>query len=926
MFSQLWGLSERQPPTRQQPAAQPSTASAAASRNRSCIADCLGNREREGGPGLSVPIEDALQEAPQEDASDYYGSSSPSTDRLHTRRSHDSLTPIAQDLKEQYDEDEGSEDDDDNMDDDRSSNSEKEYNKKMEECRKKLKKSMKKVQDEMVNNPEATDEDHYIMEVSVKHQDASKSRRLNELTKPEHGALVEAMSGAFASDFEHKPQLKRSDTTATSASTSPEKGLQKSHTTMSLTSGTTQATHLEKTHAENNTEGVDIDVLDGDDEEEIKNYYDKVWVPANRPGDQPGLPTQVQRLRAKMKRDGTDMPYEDFEDNTGGSTKQREFTVTFDILKSRDAKPVSKTVTFKRRPLGLKWHRWTPVEIFIVMPNSHAAELGVRKGWILRKINGQSYDGAPYTVVREAIWEETRKLPSEAELNHGEGRGSHQAMTQKVNVIFEAVKNIPPEMAEGCKFWCTCEIPGKPHSRFQTPPDPPNGFPKKPTLPIPSWQRESFNIFDYDAGDPLIFKLYSQSTTVTSSVDGHPETLIGMVYVANESFCPRGQHKEHTVWDRVLRQPVQHNIKLQVRIDVKDVSIKKQVIDDYWLLMRDKFEKLFADDSAFKEMSGADVDPALAVRYALEQYHRLSQESSRYYPFPGKQSEQFLDQERLEKLRSFKKFLNTQEAECGEMTVQYQGDKDPKRPFKFIQSKDMPAERKEDQDSAVNDQSAVEWVEDVPELVVGKTYEVIMNFHTTGEYPTRLYEGCTGILVKLNADGSGVFNFQPEVAEKVEIEATHMAYIAHKTVLVDEEEEIAHVKIVFQSSSALGSTEAEKVFTHRPLEMEYKTKKVPLTIERVTKRGYAEEKGVLKGWTIQKIDGEDVHEKPYKEVDKLLQEKIGGLPVLGADDMAAKTPVGQNMLSKGLLPTRQRSFGERLQRTFASRIQNHKSV
>eukprot|EP00929_Paragymnodinium_shiwhaense_P075961 TRINITY_DN38937_c0_g1_i1.p2 TRINITY_DN38937_c0_g1~~TRINITY_DN38937_c0_g1_i1.p2 ORF type:complete len:139 (+),score=28.94 TRINITY_DN38937_c0_g1_i1:66-482(+) len=50
----------------------------------------------------------------------------------------------------------------------------------------------------------------------------------------------------------------------------------------------------------------------------------------------------------------------------------------------------TKTVLFKRRPLGFDFEKKAPLVVKRIKPGSHAAELGVKTGWTMMAINGVS--------------------------------------------------------------------------------------------------------------------------------------------------------------------------------------------------------------------------------------------------------------------------------------------------------------------------------------------------------------------------------------------------------------------------------------------------------------------------------------------------------------------------------------------------------
>lgn len=67
----------------------------------------------------------------------------------------------------------------------------------------------------------------------------------------------------------------------------------------------------------------------------------------------------------------------------------------------------------------------------------------------------------------------------------------------------------------------------------------------------------------------------------------------------------------------------------------------------------------------------------------------------------------------------------------------------------------------------------------------------------------------------------------------------------------------------------------------KPLGVEFsksKTKKGPVKVSSVCPDGCARTLGIEIGWVIKSIDGEDVKDKKFKEIQELMRSRLAGLP------------------------------------------------
>lgn len=68
-------------------------------------------------------------------------------------------------------------------------------------------------------------------------------------------------------------------------------------------------------------------------------------------------------------------------------------------------------IIFTHRPIGLKWIMKPPVKIDQVVEGSHAEELGIKKGWVVKTIEGTDFSGQNYKIIAKALNAAFDKLP-----------------------------------------------------------------------------------------------------------------------------------------------------------------------------------------------------------------------------------------------------------------------------------------------------------------------------------------------------------------------------------------------------------------------------------------------------------------------------------------------------------------------------------
>lgn len=87
--------------------------------------------------------------------------------------------------------------------------------------------------------------------------------------------------------------------------------------------------------------------------------------------------------------------------------------------------------------------------------------------------------------------------------------------------------------------------------------------------------------------------------------------------------------------------------------------------------------------------------------------------------------------------------------------------------------------------------------------------------------------------------------------------------------------EAAGLTLTFKKTDKV--TELEFTFTHKPLGIDF-YKITPVTVKRVHPDGRAQAMGVVAGWTLLKIQGEDIIGKSLEDVHDVLKRSAEALP------------------------------------------------
>lgn len=90
-----------------------------------------------------------------------------------------------------------------------------------------------------------------------------------------------------------------------------------------------------------------------------------------------------------------------------------------------------KTVQLTRKPVGIDFHYTAPIKVDSVFPKSHAEELGIEKGWIVRSIHGEDMGGKDFKTKFDHFAKALSTLPGSAELLFRLPDGSEKMVSVK---------------------------------------------------------------------------------------------------------------------------------------------------------------------------------------------------------------------------------------------------------------------------------------------------------------------------------------------------------------------------------------------------------------------------------------------------------------------------------------------------------------
>ena len=104
------------------------------------------------------------------------------------------------------------------------------------------------------------------------------------------------------------------------------------------------------------------------------------------------------------------------EDVSAAKTVATGVEVVFDVP-GTPSSPVS--VTFTRKPVGFDFHHQAPITVDQVAAGSHAEELGVKKGFVVRSIHGQDVGVMGFEEKYEMFVAALSSLPGGVEIVFG---------------------------------------------------------------------------------------------------------------------------------------------------------------------------------------------------------------------------------------------------------------------------------------------------------------------------------------------------------------------------------------------------------------------------------------------------------------------------------------------------------------------------
>lgn len=85
-----------------------------------------------------------------------------------------------------------------------------------------------------------------------------------------------------------------------------------------------------------------------------------------------------------------------------------------------------KTVIFTRKPLGFDFEKSAPIKVDQVQAGGHAAELGVDKGWTVKRINGEDMSGRDFETKFDHFVAALRVLPGAVQLGFTDRNGQRE--------------------------------------------------------------------------------------------------------------------------------------------------------------------------------------------------------------------------------------------------------------------------------------------------------------------------------------------------------------------------------------------------------------------------------------------------------------------------------------------------------------------
>jgi hypothetical protein len=245
----------------------------------------------------------------------------------------------------------------------------------------------------------------------------------------------------------------------------------------------------------------------------------------------------IESLRQKMEVQGIEEPPSESDEE-----KDEEIPTVLDLefqcrMEENDELVLrNKTITFRKKPLGIKWEKRLPITISDVTEDGYAQELGVQVGWKLVMINRikcetiKSYPKAHKALMHAvhklppAIKEVKRRLCPRAALDH------------TCNVTIGSAYGFDKTLYDR-EYLCVCELPGKPHSKVRTLRSTVSDLGDDFGI---DWSQE-FDLFDFALGDSIDIALVMKGASHEGRVG--EDTTLGRATLSYHSFSHMLDHE-----------------------------------------------------------------------------------------------------------------------------------------------------------------------------------------------------------------------------------------------------------------------------------------------------------------------------------------------------------------------------------------------
>jgi len=387
---------------------------------------------------------------------------------------------------------------------------------------------------------------------------------------------------------------------------------------------------------EDDDEGPDANA---DDEAAINKKYNKRY--------HGGMENKVEELRDYMERVGIEEPAAADARNIQKAGKVFTLDIVF-LVKNELEQWEERLMTFRRKPIGIKWDRRAPITIAAVNQGSDAEHMMIDTGWIVKEINQVDFSTKKYRETYDYLIRCVNWLPTAfAESIDSAKPNPNEALDIVLNVTIESASGFNDNYAQ---HFCVCEIPGKAHSRVETCSQCVDDTPDSASL---EWH-QTYEIFDFQVNDSIELAIFAMQRVVSEHGE---DTSLGRIRLGWSHFS-RGFQGELSLIDR--DSGLATKTKMKVTIQVEMVPERQKAIHTYRRIMKDKLVALHAKEkdinASFKSPRKENFSScADAVRASLRDYHKQSELLGKYYPFPGeeKSGNAELEQDAARKLKDY---------------------------------------------------------------------------------------------------------------------------------------------------------------------------------------------------------------------------------------------------------------------------------